>query len=124
MSRKISKSKADRLGDRLRHADVPDVEDLQELQETIAEYDAPLAEAQRILRDAGFSPTSRLKTELTTLEKLKRENNRLSTIQDIAGIRIVRDMDLHEQDQVVDEVAALPRPPRRHTEAKNHAGSY
>jgi hypothetical protein len=39
----------------------------------------------------ALNPTSRVKTTDTTIEKLRRERSRLSTIQDIAGVRIVLD---------------------------------
>lgn len=78
------------------------------LQEVIAEYDAPLAKASSILREElELRPSSRLKTKGTTLEKLRRERNRLSTIQDIAGLRIVVDCSLSEQDELADRITRV-----------------
>ncbi|MGH2736230.1 MAG: hypothetical protein ACRDKZ_11670 [Actinomycetota bacterium] len=76
------------------------------LQEVRAAYADPLAAVQTNLRSMGLRPTPRLKTPTTIVEKLRRERTRLSTIQDIAGLRIVSDMTLAEQDELVERVIA------------------
>jgi len=55
----------------------------------------------------GLQATSRLKTVNTIIEKLKRERTRLSTIQDIAGLRLVKDMNLTEQDEISRIIAEI-----------------
>jgi ppGpp synthetase/RelA/SpoT-type nucleotidyltranferase len=60
-----------------------------------------LARVQTTLREMGFHPTSRLKTVGTIIEKLVRDRTRLSTMQDIAGVRIVEDVSLDQQDEIV-----------------------
>jgi DNA-binding protein len=73
-----------------------------------ATYDDALASATASLRDRlGLEPTSRLKTVQTIIEKLQREKGRLSTIQDIAGARVVADMTRDEQDNVVASIGNL-----------------
>lgn len=102
----ISKSQVDKLGERLREQQWPDEERLRLLQQVRAEFDAPMAKAAEILRDIGFSPTSRLKTVTTLIEKLKRETTRLSSIQDVAGLRVVEGVGPTEQDSAVVKIAA------------------
>ena len=54
----------------------------------------------------GFSPTTRVKTQGTLIEKLRRESGmRLSRVQDLAGARIVVS-DRLEQDQARDRICA------------------
>lgn len=55
----------------------------------------------------GIEATARLKTTNTIIEKLRRERTRLSEMQDIAGLRIVRDIGLVEQDQLVAGIVGL-----------------
>ena len=45
-------------------------------------------------------------------DKLRRQPTKLSRIQDIAGVRIVQDMDLNEQDAIVRALTAEFRPVR------------
>ncbi len=108
--RSMSISQIRRLGDRLRHAAQPSVEDLELLQRLRLEYDAPLQIVERTLRDElQMHATSRLKTVQTIIEKLVRERTRLSSMEDIAGARIVEEMTLAEQDERVARiVAAFP----------------
>lgn len=96
-----------RLGDRLRHAAQPSLEDLELLQQLRLEYDAPLQVVERTLRDdLGMHATSRLKTVQTIVDKLVRERTRLSSMEDIAGARIVEEMTLAEQDARVAKISA------------------
>lgn len=61
----------------------------------------PFSRLKHLLQEAGLQPTTRLKTVNTIVDKLRRHRTRLSTMQDVAGARIVRDMSLDEQDALV-----------------------
>jgi ppGpp synthetase/RelA/SpoT-type nucleotidyltranferase len=86
----ISKTKIDRLGDRLRKGNITD-DDLRLLDE----YRRSFSEAYEVvvgtIRDRmGLEPTGRPAKSTTSIgEKLRRESIRLTQIQDIAGCRIV-----------------------------------
>jgi ppGpp synthetase/RelA/SpoT-type nucleotidyltranferase len=106
----FSSRAVDHLGDRLRSAETIEPEDLAVLQELRRQFDTALASAQEritaLLPDAR--PTSRLKTVQTLVAKLKRQRTmNLSQVQDVAGLRIVKDMDLAEQDEMGADIAAL-----------------
>jgi ppGpp synthetase/RelA/SpoT-type nucleotidyltranferase len=104
----LSRSQIDRLGVRLRSIEPVPREDLELLQQVRAAYDDALASATSSLRERlGLEPTSRLKTVQTIIEKLQREKGRLSTMQDIAGARVVADITRDEQDKVVASVRNL-----------------
>lgn len=93
-----------KLGDRLRKADVPAEEDLNLLATIRLDYDEPMQRVRtRVEGIAGpaAAVVPRLKTTATIVEKLKREATRLATMQDIAGVRLVADMTLTEQDRIV-----------------------
>ena len=100
----VSKSQIDRLGDRLRTADINE-EDFRLLDH----YRLSFREAfefvvRRIRDDLGFEPTGRPAKSTTSIsEKLRRETIRLTQIQDIAGCRIVTP-DILEQELVVIEL--------------------
>lgn len=98
MARITSKSQVDKLGERLRNTESIASDDLEFLQAICLEYDPALREAHRVLQQLGLDPTGRLKTHNTIIEKLKRESTRLSEIQDLAGLRVVKEMSLTEQD--------------------------
>jgi hypothetical protein len=98
----ISKNQIIKLGKRLAASDKPEQEDLDLLEAVRASYDPPLAKVEGILRYEFLLPvTSRIKTSDTIIDKLKREHTRLSTMQDIAGVRLVSDMTLSEQNMLV-----------------------
>lgn len=101
----------DRLGDRLRAAQVVVAEDdLETLQSLRREFDETLAVARERVVSAvsDAKPTTRIKTVQTLVDKLRRESSmKLSRVQDIAGMRIVRDMSLAEQDQLVESLIPL-----------------
>lgn len=104
MKRSITKSAADKLGDRIRKQGLSE-EDLRLLQRFRLDYDAALAEVERVLRDQlGLDPTSRTKSVNTIVEKLGREKTRLSSMQDVVGVRVVREMTLDEQDSLVTQI--------------------
>jgi ppGpp synthetase/RelA/SpoT-type nucleotidyltranferase len=102
----LSTSQLNRLGDRLRKSDVPDPEDIQALQAIVAEFLLPMQQAQARLRDLlGLEPTSRLKTLNSLIDKMKRFGTTLSRMRDIGGLRVVKSMDLHAQDRMVETIA-------------------
>ena len=106
----LSKTEIDRLGDRLRVSASVSEGDLRLLQGLRADYEAALEIAQRLIADA-FSDaevSSRLKTVHTTVDKLRRESGmKLSRMQDIAGLRLVANMTLSEQDLAAQRVVSL-----------------
>lgn len=101
--RETSTSQIDRLGERLRAGDVISGDDLALLQAFRAEHEEALLQVQTRIERAlpGVDQTARIKTIQTLHEKLRRQPTKLSRIQDIAGVRIVQDMDLLEQDELV-----------------------
>lgn len=105
---RFSKSQIDKLGEQLRKQDVPDERSIQLLQQVRAEYIAPMAQVESVLRnELGLHPTSRIKTINTIIEKLKREKTRLSRMQDIAGLRVSAVTNLIEQDEVVARIRRI-----------------
>jgi ppGpp synthetase/RelA/SpoT-type nucleotidyltranferase len=100
----MTKSQINKLGEKLRKAPSLDAESLLLLQQFRSSYDEPLTEAQNVLRDLGFEATSRLKTTNTIIEKLRRERTRLAEMQDIGGLRIVSEVDLTKQDDIVNRI--------------------
>ena len=84
-------SRIDRAGVRLRKAETPSDTDRELFSEFRAEFAQPLAEVVEELRGlAGGAPvTSRLKRFETTIQKLRRHKTRLSSIEDIAGCRVI-----------------------------------
>jgi hypothetical protein len=109
MPRSLTTSQIDRLGDRLRASEFPSPQDLELLEQLRRDHRPAMAEVHRRLAVAvGVVPTSaRLKTTATIIDKLKRQRMRLSRMQDIAGVRIVRPMDRDEQDLLVTRIASL-----------------
>lgn len=109
----ISKSQIDRLGQRLIAPEPSTDDDLALLEAVLIAYAGTVADARQMLdvlengKVRDVSITGRAKTTQTTLEKLVRNKSRLSSIEDLAGVRIVADMTLSEQDALVDQVCAL-----------------
>ena len=102
----LSNRQLDELGDRLRVSD-PTAEDLELLGQVRGLYAASLAEVTRVLVDLGLEPGSRLKTTGTLVDKLRRiPGMQLSRIQDVAGARVVAEMNREEQDRLVERVTA------------------
>ena len=108
---RLSNGEINRLGDRLRVSSVPDSVDLELLQTLRRDYDAALREAQARIAvelDGLAVPTSRLKTVQTLVGKLRREvHMNLSQVQDVAGLRIVREMGVAEQSDLATRIAGL-----------------
>lgn len=118
-----SASQIKKLGDRLRHSETAAEVDLLQLQALRAEYDPPLQAAGERLRALGLQPSSRIKTINTLVEKLKRDATNLAKMQDIGGLRIVKDMKLAEQDSLRDQIVeAFPgaKVIDRRTDKNNH----
>ena len=104
----MTKSQANKLGERLRAQGQPDADALARLQEFRAEYDRPMLAVQAALSQTlGLKATSRLKTVNTIVEKLRREKTRLAEMQDIAGLRLVEEMGLAQQDALVEKIVGL-----------------
>jgi ppGpp synthetase/RelA/SpoT-type nucleotidyltranferase len=111
---RMSNGEINRLGDRLRASSTIvgiQTADLELLQTLRRDYEAALHDAQtRIAEelDGIAVPTSRLKTVQTLVGKLRREAHmNLSQVQDVAGVRIVREMGVAEQTELAARVAGL-----------------
>jgi hypothetical protein len=103
----ISRSAVERLGKRLVTQLWPAPEDVEMLQRVLLDYGQALEEAVGLIA-AEFESTSRLKTTGSTIAKLHRlGGSMLKSIVDLAGMRIVRDMNRSEQDDLVRKVSAL-----------------
>jgi putative GTP pyrophosphokinase len=102
VSKEVSKTQIDRLGDRLRkgHAAEADLRLLDSYRRSFAEaYEAVLEHIQRWR--PGIEVTGRpAKSTSSIVEKLHRESIRLTQIQDIAGCRLIV-RDAVEQDSIV-----------------------
>lgn len=97
----FSKSQIDRLGDRLRKGDVSesDLRFLEDYRRSFIEANDDVV--RKISGESSLVPTRRTtKSTKSIIDKLRREGTRLSTMQDIAGCRIVV-RDLFDQDAAV-----------------------
>lgn len=104
MPRSLSKSQIDKLGERLAAPLTAD-EDLDLLESLRSrDYANAMSSVIAVLRDLGVVPgdelTARLKTNATIIDKLRR-GTRLSSMQDLAGVRVARRMPLTQQDEFV-----------------------
>jgi ppGpp synthetase/RelA/SpoT-type nucleotidyltranferase len=109
MTGSISKNQINKLGRRLRDAERLTRQDLEFLDEIRAAYFDALREVHQVLvHDLGLQPTSRPeKTTQTMVDKLRRNPAmQLSTMQDIAGTRVVIDMTRTEQDGLVRAISS------------------
>jgi ppGpp synthetase/RelA/SpoT-type nucleotidyltranferase len=105
----MTRSQIERLGARLVRSDPPAAQDLGALQELLLAYGDALEEAVARVQDhLGMTPSSRVKTIGTILEKLERYGGSwLKSIQDLGGMRIVGSFDRRGQDEVVAQVVEL-----------------
>ncbi len=102
MPRSLTVSQLNRLGERLRVANELTEDDLKELETVRRDYEPAMANVRAILsEELGLPSTSRLKTTSAIVDKLRREKTRLSKMQDIAGVRLVHDGGLGDQDAAV-----------------------
>lgn len=98
----LSASQVRKLGDRLRKSESPSSEDRLLLQQVLLAHEAPMTEVARVLADElGYENTTRLKTEGTLLDKLRREKSNLAKVDDIAGIRLHAVSNRVAQNEVV-----------------------
>lgn len=107
----LSRSQIDKLGRRLRRAGPNNVsdEDLNLLEQLLTAHGAVLSTVQlRLAAELGLPVTSRTKTTGTLVEKLQRSPTMaLSRMQDIAGARLVAEMNRTEQDRLVARIVEL-----------------
>lgn len=98
--------------------DRPEQSDVEELHLLLSAYVPVLASTvDGVAKALGIVPASRIKNTGTILEKLRRNGGHtLSSIQDLAGLRVVVDGGRDEQDRVVERLTATfasePRAPR------------
>src|SRR5688500_17479333 len=98
----LSASQIQKLGDRLRKSESLSPEDRLLLQQVLLAHEGPMTEVARVLADElGYENTTRLKTEGTLLDKLRREKSNLARVDDIAGIRLHAVPNRVVQDEVV-----------------------
>jgi len=102
MSRPLSNAQIDRLGERLIARDRPAESDLQLLHRLLASSGEVLdAAVERVRSELSLSPSFRLKNTGSILEKLRRQGSSgLRNMQDLAGMRIIGDWTLSEQDAI------------------------
>ena len=100
-----TRSQIDRAGERLRKAATPSESDRELYNEYRASFLQPLSEVVAALRAlaGGMPVTHRLKRFETTVQKLRRQRTRLSSIEDIAGCRVVLPT-WREQHELIDRV--------------------
>lgn len=107
----MSRSATDALGDRLAASNPPAGSDLDLLDALLRERESALPDVlPRVRESLGGLPgevTFRVKTAQTLLDKLRRNRTRLSTMQDIAGIRVVVPTMRSGQDLVVAKLLDL-----------------
>lgn len=107
MSKGMSKTQIDRLGDRLRKGNISedDLRLLDQYRRSFREaYDTAIG---RIRTELSLEPTGRPAKSTTSIsDKLRRESIRLTQIQDIAGCRLIVE-NIAEQDKVVKSLAGL-----------------
>jgi ppGpp synthetase/RelA/SpoT-type nucleotidyltranferase len=118
VSRPLSKSALERLGRRLVAGDQPQQGDIERLHMLLAAYRPVLASSvDRVSASVGLVPSSRVKTTATILEKLRRNGGHtLSSIHDLAGMRLVVSGGRVEQDRTAEQIREAfldgARPPR------------
>lgn len=98
-----SNTRLDQLGRKLAKEGLTEDEQA-EVDEWRYSHDVAMVEVQQALAALGYEATPRLKNLGTIAEKIAREHTRLTTIDDIAGARIVIDGGRFEQDQVVEQI--------------------
>jgi ppGpp synthetase/RelA/SpoT-type nucleotidyltranferase len=106
--RSLSTNQTDKLGRRLRAATAIAPADRALLEQLRADHFRATAALQRLLLERLDLPTtSRVKAPETIVVKLQRQPTLpLSRMQDIGGLRVVRDMTWTKQDQLRDRIVA------------------
>jgi len=104
---KVSKTQIDRLGERLKQANISD-SDLEMLDQYRRSFNEAYEFVFNLIRkELSLDPTGRAaKSILSISEKLRRESIRLTQIQDIAGCRLIVS-DIAEQEKVVGSLGKL-----------------
>lgn len=109
-----SKNQIDKLGERLAAAASPSDEDLTMLEEVVLRHAAVVSSARarldQLKNDSALgnvSITGRAKTSQTIIEKIRRNRTRLSSMEDLAGVRLAAAMTLSEQNRVADVISAI-----------------
>jgi len=111
-----SRRQIDRLGQRIAESGYVGDDD-RALYANILDYYQELLDAVcDSLTEIGLTPTSRVKTTGTLVEKLQRDQGmQFSRIHDVAGARVVLDGNRSEQDALVKNICSLffhfPRKP-------------
>src|SRR3954471_23032236 len=107
MSKEVSKTQIDRLGERLKRGQITEV-DLRLLDAYRRTFTPSYEFVVGSIRDKlKLEPTGRpAKSTISIIDKLKRESIRLTQIQDIAGCRIIVD-DIAGQDSIVQSLTDL-----------------
>jgi putative GTP pyrophosphokinase len=102
----LSKAQINKLGERLKgEVTEQDLRLLDKFRQSFADSYQEVVE--KISNELGLAPTGRLdKSNASILAKLRREGTRLTTMQDIAGCRIVVD-NIESQDSVVEAISKL-----------------
>ena len=104
----LSRSKVNKLGERLRSVEAPSVDDLEMLEKVRRAHEDARREVVETLRREGLKGTDRPKTTSTIIEKLRRESGmNLSRMQDIAGVRLVIEGTRNDQDRTVERILEL-----------------
>jgi ppGpp synthetase/RelA/SpoT-type nucleotidyltranferase len=109
MPRPFSRNQIDKLGDRLAPPVPISANDRAMIEELLRAYDEALNEASHVIATGtGMIPTGRLKTLHTMREKVRR-GTELSTMQDIAGLRLVLGLESgrSSQNAVVQTIESL-----------------
>lgn len=101
----MSKSKLDRLGERMAAAEQMAAEDLDLFRQVAGVCQEAAGYVRSQLAELGYAATPRVKTTGTLVDKLRRQRTRLSQVQDLAGARFVV-ADRQAQDAAVNAVCA------------------
>lgn len=109
MPRPLTGSQIERLGVRLTKSTPADPADLDLLRTLLSAYsDALAVAADRVRAAIGYAPSSRVKNTGTILEKLDRYGGSwLKSIQDLAGMRVVRSQTRDEQDALTEQIVRV-----------------
>ncbi len=107
MTKDVSKTQIDRLGERLRKGDISEV-DLRLLDTYRRSFtEAYEAVVGTIRKELSLEPTGRPAKSTTSIsEKLRRESIRLTQIQDIAGCRLIV-ADIAAQENAIEALTSL-----------------
>jgi ppGpp synthetase/RelA/SpoT-type nucleotidyltranferase len=104
--RPISRSALERLGRHLVVSNELPREHVEQLHELLTAYGPVLSAAvDRVSAEVGFAPSSRIKTTGTIIDKLRRNGGHtLSSIHDLAGMRLVVAGGRAVQDEIVGRI--------------------